>query len=117
MKPPADPPITTNRYEAHYLHTIVGALPEAADRYHERSPVNRAEAITSPLLILQGDADKVVPLAQSQAIFDRLRSLGRPVELHVYEGEGHGWGRPATVVDELERTESFLRRYVLRGHR
>ncbi|HVM55721.1 MAG TPA: S9 family peptidase [Acidimicrobiales bacterium] len=108
---------TTHRYEAHYLHTIVGALPEAADRYHERSPVNRAEAITSPLLILQGDADKVVPLAQSQAIFDRLRSLGRPVELHVYEGEGHGWGRPATVVDELERTESFLRRYVLRGHR
>ena len=31
-----------------------------------------------------------------------------------YEGEGHGWGRPETVIDELERTESFLRRHVLR---
>jgi dipeptidyl aminopeptidase/acylaminoacyl peptidase len=108
---------TTHRYEAHYLHSIVGPLPEAADRYSERSPVHRAELITSPLLILQGDADKVVPLAQSRAIHDRLQALGRPVELHVYEGEGHGWGRPETVKDELTRTESFLRRYVLRGHR
>lgn len=108
---------TTHRYEAHYLHTIVGPLPEAADRYRERSPVHRADAITAPLLILQGDADKVVPPAQSEAIAARLRSLGRTVELHLYEGEGHGWGRPATVIDELERTESFLRRYVLRGHR
>ena len=107
---------TTHRYEAHYLHSIVGPLPESADRYRDRSPVNRADAITAPLLILQGDADKVVPLAQSQAIHDRLRSLGRTVELHVYEGEGHGWGRPTTVIDELERTESFLRRHVLRGH-
>ena len=107
---------TTHRYEAHYLHSIVGPLPETADRYRDRSPVNRADAITAPLLILQGDADKVVPLAQSRAIHDRLQSLGRIVELHVYEGEGHGWGRPATVIDELERTESFLRRYVLRGH-
>ncbi|HYD10206.1 MAG TPA: prolyl oligopeptidase family serine peptidase, partial [Acidimicrobiales bacterium] len=102
---------------AHYLHSVVGPLPEAADRYHDRSPVNRADAITAPLLVLQGDSDEVVPLAQSQAMVDRLRALGRTVELHVYEGEGHGWGRPATVVDELERTEDFLRRYVLKGHR
>lgn len=108
---------TTHRYEAHYLHSIVGPLPDTADRYRDRSPVNRAGQITAPLLILQGDADKVVPLAQSRAIHDRLAALGRTVELHVYEGEGHGWGRPATVVDELERTESFLRRHVLRGHR
>jgi len=102
------------QYEAHYLHTIVGPLPEAAARYRDRSPVNRADAITAPLLILQGDADKVVPPAQSRAIADRLQALGRTVELHLYEGEGHGWGRPATVIDELERTESFLRRHVLR---
>jgi len=107
---------TTHRYEAHYLHTIVGPLPEAAERYRTRSPVNRAASITAPLLILQGDADKVVPLAQSRSIHDRLQSLGRTVEMHVYEGEGHGWARPATVMDELERTESFLRRYVLKGH-
>ena len=64
--------------------------------------------------MLQGSDDPVVPPAQSEALVGRLRALGRPVELHVYDGEGHGWGRAATVIDELARTESFLRRHVLR---
>lgn len=105
---------TTHRFEAHYLHTLVGPLPGAAAAYQDRAPVNRAGTITAPLLILQGSDDPVVPPAQSQAIADRLRALGRTVELHLYDGEGHGWGRPATVIDELERTSSFLRRHVLR---
>jgi dipeptidyl aminopeptidase/acylaminoacyl peptidase len=104
---------TTHRFEAHYEHSIVGTLPGAAAAYRDRSPVNVADRITSPLLILQGEADPVVPPAQSRAIADRLRSLGRTVETHFYEGEGHGWLRPETMCDELERIESFLRRHVL----
>ena len=71
---------TTHRFEAHYLHSIVGPLPDAADAYRDRSPLHVADRITSPLLILQGDADEVVPPAQSRAIADRLqcaRSHGR----------------------------------------
>jgi dipeptidyl aminopeptidase/acylaminoacyl peptidase len=105
---------TTHRFEAHYLHSVVGPLPDSAAAYRERSPITRAEQITSPLLILQGDEDVVVPIAQSRAIADRLRALGRTVEMHTYEGEGHGWGKPETIIDELGRIESFLRRHVLR---
>jgi dipeptidyl aminopeptidase/acylaminoacyl peptidase len=105
---------TTHRFEAHYLHSIVGPLPDAADAYRDRSPLPVADRITSPLLILQGDADEVVPPAQSRTIADRLRALGRTVETHFYEGEGHGWLRPETMIDELNRIESFLRRQVLR---
>ena len=105
---------TTHRFEAHYLHSLVGALPEAADAYRDRSPVHAAGGIVAPLLILQGSEDPVVPPAQSQAIADRLRAAGRTVEHHLYPGEGHGWNRPEVVVDELERIESFLRRHVLR---
>ena len=104
----------THRFEAHYLHSLVGPLPEAAEHYRDRSPVNRLDTITTPVLILQGGDDKVVAVAQSQAVADGLRARGRTVELHVYEGEGHGWGRPETVIDELERTEAFLVRHVLR---
>ena len=100
------------RYEAHYLYSLVGPLPDAADAYRERSPLHRASAIVDPLLILQGLDDEVVPPAQSQAIADALRANGAIVEIHLYEGEGHGWGRAATVIDELTRTESFLQRHV-----
>lgn len=105
---------TTHRFEKHYLHTIVGPLPDHADRYRERSPVTVADTIEAPLLILQGDADKIVPPAQSEAVADKLRARGRTVELQVYEGEGHGWNRAETVIDELGRIEDFLRRHVLR---
>ena len=103
----------THRFEAHYLDTIVGPLPETYARYQERSPVAVAEKITRPLLILQGDKDEVVPLAQSEAIYKKLQARGVDVELKVYEGEGHGWRRLATVLDELERVDKFLRRHVL----
>ena len=41
---------------------------------------------------------------------DALRRAGTPVERHVYEGEGHGWRRSATIADELDRIDSFLSR-------
>ena len=42
----------------------------------------------------------------------RCAAAGTPVEHHVYEGEGHGWSRPDTVTDALERIEAFLAKWV-----
>jgi len=100
------------RYERHYPHSLVGPLPDRADAYRERSPVNRVGAITEPVLILQGRDDVVVPPVQSEALAAALTRA----ELHLYDDEGHGWGRPATVIDELERTEAFLRAQVGEPH-
>ena len=103
---------TTHRFESRYLDTLVGPLPECADRYRDRSPVHRAWEITVPVLVLQGDQDKVVPPAQAQRLVDALLAAGTPVEHHVYEGEGHGWSRPDTVTDALERIAAFLEKWV-----
>ncbi len=104
---------TTHRFEAHYLQTIVGTLPAAADRYREWSPMSVVDRIQSPLLVLQGTADEVVPPSQSETVVKRLQALGRTVELKLYDDEGHGWNRPETIIDELTTIESFLRRHVL----
>jgi dipeptidyl aminopeptidase/acylaminoacyl peptidase len=96
------------RYEAHYTHSLVGPLAECIDVYRARSPIRRAASITEPVLILQGRDDVVVPASQSEALAVALPRA----ELHLYDDEGHGWGRPGTVVDELERTEAFLRAQV-----
>ncbi len=64
-------------------------------------------------MILQGDSDNVVPPAQAQLVVDAVRGAGGTVEHHVYAGEGHGWSKPETVTDELERVEAFLTRWVL----
>ena len=102
----------THRYEAHYTHSLVGPLPEAAALHRARSPIEVAERIRRPLLILHGGEDPVVPLAQSIALRDRILAAGGHVEMHVYEGEGHGWTRPESVEDELIRTADFLERHL-----
>lgn len=100
---------TTSRYEGHYTDTLVGPLPQAEALYRTRSPLNAPERIVDPLLVLHGADDPVVPAAQSAALVRRVATA----EYHVYEGEGHGWSRPATTEDELERVAAFLHRHVL----
>ena len=104
---------STHRFESRYLDGIVGALPADADRYRERSPVTHASAIRIPTLVLQGDADRVVPPAQAAALVDAIRAAGGTVEQHVYPGEGHGFARAETVLDMYARIEAFLARWVL----
>jgi len=100
----------THYLEAHYLDQIVGPLPETADRYYDRSPINLAENIIDPLLILQGEEDPVVPENQSKMIADAVQG---PVELKTYSGEGHGFTKTSTLRDQYNRIEKFLRKYVL----
>lgn len=106
---------TTHRFESHYLDRIVGVLPDEAARYRERSPITHAAKVSVPVLVLQGDSDPAVPKAQADAIVDAMRTHGGTVEYHVYEGEGHGWARPETAQDELERVERFLAANVLQA--
>ncbi|MEP6625347.1 MAG: alpha/beta fold hydrolase [Acidimicrobiia bacterium] len=103
---------TTHRFEGHYLDELVGVLPGAETRFRAQSPVTYAAQITVPLLVLQGDADKVVPPQQAQLVVDAVRAAGGTVDHHVYEGEGHGWSKIETVQDELERIEAFLEQWV-----
>jgi dipeptidyl aminopeptidase/acylaminoacyl peptidase len=105
---------TTHRFEAHYQQSLIGPRPEADARYRERSPLHLAERIKVPLLVLHGTADRSVVRGQSDSLVESLRSRHATVEYHLYEGEGHGWSRPETIRDELDRIDAFLTRHVLR---
>jgi dipeptidyl aminopeptidase/acylaminoacyl peptidase len=103
----------THKFEARYLDTLLGPLPEAAAIYRQRSPVYHASAIRRPLAIFQGDIDQVVPREQSDSIAAALARSGTPHVYHVYEGEGHGWRKTETIVHFYQAVEDFLRKYVL----
>jgi dipeptidyl aminopeptidase/acylaminoacyl peptidase len=103
----------THKFEARYLDTMLGPLPEAAAVYRERSPIFHAERITDPIIVFQGDEDKVVPRAQSDTIVASLKARGVPHEYHVYEGEGHGWRKTETIERFYETLDAFLRQHVI----
>ena len=100
----------THDFEARYLDGLIGPLPEAADLYRERSPLSHPERFRVPLLILQGEEDRVVPPSQAEAIRDALVARGVPFGYVLYPGEGHGFRRRETVVHALETEYAFLGR-------
>lgn len=102
----------THKFEARYCDSLLGPLPQQAERYRERSPLFAAERITAPLALFQGAEDQVVPKSQAQAFAGSLQQRGIAHELHIYEGEGHGWRQPATIRRHYEALESFLERHL-----
>ncbi len=59
----------------------------------EISPIYFLTKRLPPTLIIHGDADKDVPLQQSESFVQAARSAGAAnVELIVRPGKGHGWG-------------------------
>ena len=55
------------------------------------TPITWATEKMPPTLIIHGDADKLVPLYQSQRFMDKVEALKVPHELIVRPGKGHGW--------------------------
>jgi len=103
----------TDRLAKYLFDAELGPIEENYDLWLERSPVTHAADTEGPLLVLQGDADRRVPPAQSEAMVEALKKAGKTVDYHVYPGEGHGWRQVATIRDYIARMEAFLTRHVL----
>ena len=103
----------SHRFEQHYSDSLIGSLPAMIDVYRDRSPISHTDRYTTtPIFIMHGDVDPVVPVEQSRVFAERVRAVGGQVELHVYEGEGHGFRQRANQLDEYQRIAGFLARYV-----
>ncbi|MDQ0094237.1 S9 family peptidase [Paeniglutamicibacter psychrophenolicus] len=97
----------THDFESRYMDSLVGPYPEAAELYAQRAPINHVADISCPVLLLQGDQDKVVPPAQSQVVADALAANGIPHAYVLYEGEQHGFRRAENIVNALETSLGF----------
>jgi dipeptidyl aminopeptidase/acylaminoacyl peptidase len=103
----------THKFESRYNDSLLGALPQAATVYRERSPLFHAHRIKDALILFQGSDDAVVPQNQSDTLVNALRMNGVPHEYVVYAGEGHGFRKPENVKDYYERILRFLAQMVL----
>ena len=103
----------THKFEAHYTDSLIGILPEATTRFHERSPLFFADQIQRPLLLFQGEDDTVVPKNQTEAIVAALRQRKIPYDYHLFPGEGHGWRKQETIIQYYKAMSAFLEKYIV----
>lgn len=97
----------THDFEARYTDGLIGPLPEASAIFDERSPLTQVNRLATPVLLLQGLDDPVVPPAQAELFRDALAAKGLPHAYLAYEGESHGFRRAETIVNATESELSF----------
>ncbi|CAE6496484.1 unnamed protein product [Rhizoctonia solani] len=93
----------THKFESQYLFKLLGGTyEECPDVYKDRSPLFHAANISSPLLLLQGEVDAVVPPNQAELMKSEIEKHDGKVKYKLFSGEGHGWRRAETIKEALE---------------
>jgi len=77
-----------------------------------QSPLNSAEKIKTPLLVVQGANDPRVKKAESEQIVIALRDRGFPVEYILAPDEGHGFQRPVNNMALWAASEKFFAKHL-----
>lgn len=66
-----------------------GSLKDDTDFFEEIAPLNHTAEITAPLLVFHGRNDTRVPVSEAEQLTADLQKQGKPVELVIFEDEGH----------------------------
>ena len=102
-----------NRHLRLYSEIFLGHPSRNKQAYRNGSTIFDVANIHSPLLILHGLSDDVVPPQASEELVAALLAEGKTFEYKTYAGEPHGFLRRASQQDAYQRTERFLDWYLL----
>ncbi len=94
-----------------------GDLMANRETFRRLSPINTVERVTTPTLILHGEADDRCPIGQGEEFYMGLVAQGKaPAEFVRYPGGSHLFimnGRPSHRVDYSRRVVEWVERYTL----
>jgi dipeptidyl aminopeptidase/acylaminoacyl peptidase len=88
---------------------------ESPDKFLNSSPFVHFKDAKTPTLILQGDADTIDPLGQSQELYRGLKRYGVETELVVYPREPHGFHEEKHLLDRLNRILAWYDKFLMPG--
>jgi Dipeptidyl aminopeptidases/acylaminoacyl-peptidases len=107
---------TMPHFQTELMVKNLGDPEENADIYEERSPVEYAENLACPLLIVHGVNDPRVPVSQARILRDELEAAGftagEGFEYEELGEEGHGSSDIDQKIRSLELLDDFLDRRI-----
>ena len=99
----------TQMYEPQMMRDeFGGTIWENYDLYWGRSPLKYADQVETPTRIIHSDSDQITPIGQGEEWYYALKINEVPVDMAVFEGEGHGLSRAGTPVNLVKRLELIL---------
>lgn len=88
----------------------MGSPDEYHDLWYERSPYFFLDRIKAPVQLICGANDPRCPASESIAARDQLLSMGKTVNFHLYQDEGHVFLKTENLIDSEQRRVDFLAR-------
>lgn len=80
--------------------------------YRASSPIEFIKQAKTPMFLYVGERDVECPAPQSLEYWHALKELGTPVDLMIYEGEGHHFNKPSNLVDLRRRIVAWFGKYL-----
>jgi dipeptidyl aminopeptidase/acylaminoacyl peptidase len=83
--------------------------------YQKSDPIRFVKKVKTPTLILVGDRDGEVPMAQSIEWYHALETMRVPTQMVVYPNEGHVFHKPADARDYTLRMLQWFDQWFAKG--
>ncbi|RLL40718.1 S9 family peptidase [Oceanobacillus piezotolerans] len=106
---------TTSPWRKRLREIEYGTVERDGDFFNQIDPLNHADEITAPLLVIHGENDPRVPIGESEQIVNKLKQRGHPVTFHRIEGEGHTLVKPDDKIYVYSMVAAFLEKYLGRN--
>jgi len=97
-----------------YQAGLIGDPATDAAVYDRASPLTYLDRTSAPLLVLHGENDPLVPVAEAREVVTTLQRAGRTVDAHYYADEGHGFAKRENQIDMVQRIIAWFDRYLAR---
>jgi dipeptidyl aminopeptidase/acylaminoacyl peptidase len=82
------------------------------DAFQKHSPITYVKNVTTPTLVLHGEADVRVPTSQGYEFYHALKRQGVTARMVVYPRQPHGPTEPKFILDIMQRHLDWVDKYV-----
>ena len=72
------------------------------------SPFHNLDKTTPPTIVFLGTKDKLIPVATGEKYRDTMKGLGARCDLHLYDGEPHGFFNKSKYHETVFEADRFL---------
>jgi dipeptidyl aminopeptidase/acylaminoacyl peptidase len=84
------------------------------DTLLQRSSIRHVAAAHTPTMLMHGENDNDVPIAEAEQFYIALKDVGTPAVMVRYPREGHGIRESKHVVDSIDRSIKWNEKYFLK---
>ncbi len=96
-----------------FLPDYFGGEPwQRMESFQAHSPITHVSKVTTPTLVLHGEADERVPTSQGYEYYHALKRQGVTAKMVVYPRQPHGPTEPKFVLDIMHRHLDWVDTYV-----